>query len=441
MKINHLTCCLKLRISITLLLVAVTGLCTAQSTATAGNLNFEKKYLKTAKYEMACFVENEGKQVEISTLSIDINPTAKDLSIITTVKFVNADDLWIDTSIADGNTFKPVYRSSFNKNRELRLNYENEVTGYHYDKKSRKRSVIKEPITETYVDSYAYPYLVAILPLTSGYNTNLPVYEFKGENANNIINTRIEEVKSNVHTSKHSGTHKVWEVSVLEGGTNDRYVYSIDKDTRRVWKIEIFTKSQHLTMLDKETNFTPFKSTFDKVATLALIKSGSAAITGQAFARDNENEGLGSNIAIFNVNKKQFAPVGTGIVLIPHTDYFKEWIKVNEASRKKGAPVPLPQDAFECIKVATVYDDKGHFEFVNLMPGEYLLFVEFGYTHTSRRNEVVGYTDHYVGGLFQGTSTNMGSRSYASNASASIKKIVTIEKEGEKVEIKLKKTN
>jgi len=81
-----------------------------------------------------------------------------------------------------------------------------------------------------------------------------------------------------------------------------------------------------------------------------------------------------------------------------------------------------------------------YFEFVNLMPGDYLIFAEIGYVHTSRRTEVVGYTDTYVNGLYQGTSENTTVRSYVGNTSATVKKVVKIEKEGETVEVKLKKT-
>jgi hypothetical protein len=60
--------------------------------------------------------------------------------------------------------------------------------------------------------------------------------------------------------------------------------------------------------------------------------------------------------------------------------------------------------------------------------------------HTSRRTEVVGYTDTYINGMFQGSSANTQTYSYGTNASAAIKKTVTIKKDGENVEVKLKKT-
>jgi hypothetical protein len=124
----------------------------------------------------------------------------------------------------------------------------------------------------------------------------------------------------------------------------------------------------------------------------------------------------------------------------PYTPYFKEWVTINEKLRKQGRSVPLAKEAAGCIKVATVYDNAGNFEFTSLMPGDYLLYTEFGYEHTSVRTEVVGYTDTYINGMFQGSSANTEVKRYGTNASAAIKKVVTISKAGEKLSVKLKKT-
>lgn len=408
-------------------------------TVTGSNV-LEKKWLKSGKYEMACYAESGGQLVEMSSFAIEISVQHKTLSVYTALTLSGSNDQWIDTSIADAVTFKPQYRSCYNRNREFVLKYGKEVAGYYLDKKSGKRTSVKETVQTDFVDSYIYPYMLGLLPLKSGYNTSLTVYDYKPENSSNIKKALIEEVKSSRYISSLTGEHNTWQVSVYEEATGDRYDYYIDKETRRIWKVDIHTQNQHLVMVDKESDFNPFKNTFNKDATLQLVKSGSAVISGQTFARDNENEGLLKGMAVLNVNKKQYAPEGTSIVLIPYTDFFKEWIKLNEASRKKGRSIPLPQEALSCIKVASVYDDKGHFEFVNLMPGDYLIFTAFGYNHTSRRTEVTGYTDTYVNGLFQGTSENTVTNSYNVNASASIKKIVTIKEPGEQVVVKLKKT-
>lgn len=100
----------------------------------------------------------------------------------------------------------------------------------------------------------------------------------------------------------------------------------------------------------------------------------------------------------------------------------------------------MSKEAAACIKVTSIYDNEGNFEFTNLMPGDYYLFTEFGYSHLTSRTEVVGYTDTYINGFFQGTTPNTQVYKYHTGVTATVKKIVTIKKEGEKITVKLKKT-
>lgn len=426
---------------IMLLLMSNAGICQAQTVLTPAENVFDKKWMKNGTYEMACYTYANGQQIEISTFTIQINSTDKALAVYTALQMKGTEDVIIDTSIADGSTFKPIYRSSFSKNKAMVVNYGKEVTGHYHDKQTGKKHIIKEGAGNAFFDSYTYPYLLGLLPLTSGYKNDLAVYDYKPANKTNTKKARIEEVKSHLYTSNMTGEHKVWQVKVYEEATNDNYVYYIDKETRRLWKIEIQTQGQQLLLIDKEIDYNPFTTTFDKASTLKMVTSGSSVILGQAFARDNQNGGLLKGMAVLNINKKQHARMGTSVILIPYTDYFKEWIKVNDAARKKGRQgFPLSKDAAACIKVTTVYDNDGHFEFTNLMAGEYLLYTEFGYVHTSSRTEIIGYTDTYINGMFQGSRANTTTYNVAANVSATIKKTVTIKSDGDKVEVKLKKT-
>lgn len=416
---------------------ALTGY--TQTVLVPGENVLDKKLIKNGTYEMAVYAESGGRQVEVSTFTIKINSTPKNLSVYTFLEIAGSKDPSIDTSIADGKTFKPIYRSSNSINRQMVVNYGKDVSGYYYDKKTKKRHTIKDQ-GNAFFDSYTYPYLLGLLPLTTGYKNELAVYDFKPGNTSNTKKARIEEVKSNLYVSNLTGEHKVWQVNVYEEATKDSYVYFIDKDTRRIWKVDILTQGQRLQMIDKEIDYNPFTTKFDKASTLNMVTAGNSVILGTVFARDNQNSGMLKGIAVLNINKKQYARSGTTVLLIPYTPYFKEWIKLNDDLRKKGRSVPLPREAAECIKSTTVYDDEGHFEFTNLMAGEFLLYTEFGYVHTSSRTEVVGYTDTYINGMFQGTRENTTTYNVNSNASASVKKTVTIKNNGDKEEVKLKKT-
>lgn len=411
-----------------------------QSLLKPGDNSFNRNFIKSTHFEMAYFVVSGRQTLEISSFDVEINANEKTISVFTRISSPAGNSIWADTSIADITTLKPIYRSSNNSDKQYHIAYGNTIEGYYYDKHSNKGSQVKDNKDGGFFDSFIYPYLLGALPLTSGYKAILPVYEYKPGTINNISNTRITEVKSSMHKSTITGEHAVWQVSVFEEGTNVKYEYYIDKESRKLWKVDIVASNgkQYL-LVDKELDYTPFTATFDKEQTYKMVSAGSGTISGQIYARDNENT-IKGGIAILNVNKKQYAQQGTTVILIPYTDYFKEWIALNEKLRKKGQAVPLSKEAAGCIKVTSVYDNEGNFEFTNLMPGEYYLFTEFGYIHTAARTEVVGYTDTYINGLFQGTTANTQRNRYKTSVNAAIKKIVTINKEGEKITVKLKKT-
>jgi len=411
----------------------------AQSLIKPGDNSFDKNFIKSTHYEMAYFAVSGRQTVEISSFDVEVKVNGKTISVYTRINSPAGNSIWSDTSIADIITLKPIYRSSNNSDKQYHIKYGTAIEGDYHDKRSNKNSQIRDKNKGDFFDSFIYPYLLGALPLTSGYKVILPVYEYKPEAKSMISNTRITEVKSSMHRSEITGEHAVWQVSVFEEGTNVKYEYYIDKESRKLWKVEILASNgkQYL-LVDKELDYNPFTAIFDKDQTYKMVSAGSGTISGQIYARDNQNSLKG--IAILNINKKQYAQQGTTVILIPYTDYFKEWVSLNEKLRKKGRAVPISKEAAECIKITSVYDNDGNFEFTNLMPGEYYLFTEFGYTHTASRTEVVGYTDIYINGFFQGSTANTEVYKYNTNVKAAVKKIVTIKKEGDKVTVKLKKT-
>ncbi len=199
-----------------LFFIAVTLICKAQNILVPGSGIFEKSNLKSGKTEMAYFAVNGSRKAEIGTFSVDILHDNKTISVYTTLQFQNSTDVWVDTCISEEATFKPIYRSSFNKDNAFVINYSNEVKGYYYNKQTKKRTTIQEPVKDAFFDSYAYPYFIGLLPLTTGYKKDLVVFDYKPENQTNIKKTRIEEVKNNTYVSITTGEHKVWQVSVFE---------------------------------------------------------------------------------------------------------------------------------------------------------------------------------------------------------------------------------
>lgn len=407
-----------------------------------GSKEFDFGKLKASSVEMELLAQSKTGFIPVGSFSVSVKPTAKTISVFTVLEMYANKEKYFDTTIADLNTLQPVYRSSRNPSKEMVLSYGKEIKGFYYDRAGNTTIAINESTDKSVFDGYIYPYVFSAMPLTLGYRAKLQVYDYKPGNGSNFSTTTIVSVKNNIYKSQYSGEHKVWQVNVHEESTNDWYDYFIDKESSRIWKIEMKTGGgQQYLLTDKEIDFElVVKTPFSKTETMKLIKDGNSAISGVAYAKDNQNNMVAKGKSVFNIQKKQFAPAGTTILLIPYTAYYKEWMSVNEKLMGKGRPVPLRKEAAECIKVTTVYDDKGHFDFTNLMPGEYMVVTEFSYTHTNNRTEVIGYTDTYINGVFAGSQERTKTTQYGTEAAAAIRKNILIKKDGEKVSVILKKT-
>lgn len=240
-----------------LLFLLTASLCEAQTVLTPGDKAFDKNLVKSGSYEMAFYTLVNGQQTEIGTFTMQINSGNNKLTMYSTLQIMGETSIARDTSICEGATFKPISYSATSDARDMVIHYGKEVTGFYYDKRAKKKYSIKDAWNGSFFESNTYPYLLCLLPLTTGYKNELAVYDYKPTNQTNTKKARIEEVKSNLYKSSLTGDHKVWQVTIHEDVNNDSYVYYIDKDTRRIWKVEMTVQGMQGTLIDKETDYNP----------------------------------------------------------------------------------------------------------------------------------------------------------------------------------------
>ncbi|MFV0604417.1 MAG: carboxypeptidase-like regulatory domain-containing protein [Niabella sp.] len=432
-------------ISVVFISVFLTVICFGQKKILPGDKSINTALIKQGSFFMNYVVKQKNKSVEIGVYNFEISVSDKKLFMNTVLNFNALLNMqpWKSEVVADAVSLKPISVNADRDKGTVNLKFSNTITGEYKEKQSGRTQSIKESIPEGCFETSELLYVMMALPLETGYKATIPVYDYYAENSKRLFNTVIKEVKSDVYISQLTGEHKIWRVNAYEEGTGNDYTYYIDKDTRRIWAVDVLTsKKEVLVLTDKETDFNPFESKFDQQRALQMVNGGSATILGVAFARDNENEGMLKGMAVLNINKKQFAQKGTVIMLIPYTSYYKEWIAVNKKREKEKykAAIPLSKEAFDCIKYTTVYDDNGQFEFANLSPGDYLLVTSFGYVHNYKRTEETGRAEVYVNGAYQGDRVYTSVFGYSTNSTANVQKVITIKKDNEKVVVKLKKT-
>jgi hypothetical protein len=151
----------------------------------------------------------------MGTVKTEILIKQEQLYIISRVKLKNVNAEWNDTTIADVNSFAPIYHSSYNMQRDMVLRFGNIVKGYYYDKRLSSYSEITDTTVSDYFDSNIYPYLVRLLPLQDGYSTTLPIYDYNPGGKRGVLNAFVKKVESGTLIIDNK-TKNVWVVTVTD---------------------------------------------------------------------------------------------------------------------------------------------------------------------------------------------------------------------------------
>lgn len=424
-----------------LLLVPLAGM--AQKTVIPGSSDINTDRLKAGKSLYTIYYVKDNNWTKKGTFTNEIIFSGDALRFI--VDYKDDKDKWYRkrTSVTDAKTLSSrSYKSEGLKN-TLDLNFGATVTGkWHYMTGEKEKQVTIKP-TGKFVDFNVSEILFTTLPLSTGYKAIIPEFYYgTGTSPDSVLsNYIIKDVKSYVQRSPKTGEHPSWLVSVLEESSGAYYTYIIDKKDYRIWQREMPVGGGTIEIcVNEELDYQPIASKFNKEEALQKLEKGNSVIIGTALARDHSSN---NRLQVVNINKAQFAPRGTVVSILPNSPYIEEWKAVNKKIRKgkKLPEVPIDPNVSACIKKTTVYDDKGHFEFTNLMPGEYILITSFGYTHQYSYSYYAGTSSLvHPSGAVLSSSPIYKSANAATGATAEIEEIVTIKNDGDKLEIKLKDT-
>ncbi|EDM38359.1 hypothetical protein PBAL39_02052 [Pedobacter sp. BAL39] len=423
-------------------LILVLGLLPAiafsQKTIVPGSPDIKTTYLKPEKSAYTVYYVKDTSWNKMGMLDYDIAFSGSQLNF--NYKYTDKSNTWSKrrTSVVDAKTLKPISFMSEGVETKLVLNFGESIKGTYYSKKKNKTTQVNVKPKTKFIDFNLADHLFCTLPLDVGYKAIIPEFYYAENTDTLITNYIIKEVKSYVYQSPRTGKHQAWLVTVLEESTGAIYNYVVDKKDRRLWQREMsMGKGMWEICVNEEIDYQPIKNKFDSKYAIRQVTKGNSVVIGTAYARESSGKKLGG---LVNTAKKQFAPKGTEITLFPSSAYYEEWLSVNKQIKKQGKmpEVPLVSDFGTAIKKTKVYDDEGHFEFLDLMPGTYVVMASFDFTNSYNYSYVSGYTNYYNYWGYTGSTTNYGSARQSYRDKANIEKQVTIDKDGEKKEVSLK---
>jgi hypothetical protein len=410
----------------------------SQKTVVPGSKDINTKYIKSEKSLYTVYYVKDTSWRKMGTLTYDIVSANNQLTLSNVYTPKDKGSNTTRISVVDAQTLKPISYDFDGKDGKINLNFGQLTTGTSYSKKTKKDKKLKLNPKGEYIDYNWSDHLITTLPLDVGYKARFPQFYYSDETGALVEDYTITQVKSFIYNSPRTGKHDTWLVTVLEESTKATYNYIIDKKDHRLWQREMsMAKGMWEITVNEELDYQPIKNKFSKEEVVRQISKGNSVIIGTAYARSDAGKKLGG---LVNTSKKQYAPKGTEITLFPNSAYYEEWVEVNKKIRKqkKMPEVPLDPDFGYSIKRVKVYDDEGHFEFTDLMPGTYVVMASFDFSNSYNYSYVSGYTNYYNYWGYTGSTTNYGTARQSYIDKANVEKRVTIDKDGEKKEVNLK---
>ncbi len=222
-----------------------------QKNLVPGKSAFENKWVKNETAEMVWYALRDTVKLEIGRVVTDIRKEEKQLIVTTEVKMKGAPSKWIDSTIADLHTLKPVRHASYNAQRDMALDFGNPVTGFYHDKIKKQVTEIRDTTREAYFDSNIYSTMIAWLPLHDGYTQNISIYDYNPAGKTGVSTVDVRKVVSGSYETARSGSRNVWVVTLaaeIGGSGNSVSTYFIDKADRKLWKQEINAGNRKMLM-------------------------------------------------------------------------------------------------------------------------------------------------------------------------------------------------
>lgn len=234
---------------ILLALMTITSLTSnGQNLLTPSKRSFEKKWVTNTDYQMIWYTVKDTREYEIAKVTTRISKDKSKITVVTRVIMKNMKTNWIDSTVADLKTLRPIRHASYNMQRDVVLNFGKVVTGFYNDKIKKIITTINDPTSSEYFDSNLYPILIGWLPLCDSYKQNISIYNYTPAGKRGVIKAYVKNVASSSYQTEKNGIRNVWDVTVSDEIGNGISTYYFDKVDRKLWKHEIDTNGHKMIM-------------------------------------------------------------------------------------------------------------------------------------------------------------------------------------------------
>ncbi len=214
------------------------------------NNSANSNLLRFETSKMQWFMIRDSLKIPIGIVETAIKRNKDLVYIITSVDMNQTASKWIDSTIVKSKNFEPIYHSSFNQQRDIVLNFNDQkITGYYLDKRTDIKTKLSKIIDTSFFDSNFYPQLIRLLPLQKDYSAKISIFDYNPESKTGVMTATITNTEKSIINLKGKNID-VWKVDVTDdiSGNEAISTYFIDVLNRKILKQEITSNGRKMVM-------------------------------------------------------------------------------------------------------------------------------------------------------------------------------------------------
>lgn len=196
--------------------------------------NLEKS--SEGKHQMMWYRLVSNSKIEIGQVTTQHQMETGRLTVITKVKMPNEPKVWVDSTVCDLPNFRPIYHTSENVQRSMRLSFDDPIIAEYTDLLKKTHITDTLEISGSFIDSNLYPFLIPLLPMEEGFSTTFRTFDYNPDRGGSLIRYLDVRVRGSLPKPTGKEGEVVYLVDVLDREMPDvKIEYHVDPINRELF--------------------------------------------------------------------------------------------------------------------------------------------------------------------------------------------------------------
>lgn len=215
-----------LRITVVVLFLFSTLISLGQERLFPNKTWVNRKRLREESYTMKWWMTVDSVKKEVGTVKTEVKILKRQgkVSVVQQVRMADTKSPWVDSTLVNLYDYSPVYHSSDNPDRLMRLRFTRNNVNVYYQPAGRNAINQDESVAGGFFDSNFYPYFFQWIDLYEGYSAQINIFDFSPEKKG-LFKAWLKNAEEVDYKLDQGGQTRAWKLTVQDEITRNATTY------------------------------------------------------------------------------------------------------------------------------------------------------------------------------------------------------------------------